>query len=76
MYAEKGNILKEQALILGCTNAAGIYDGGTNAPPVPSGTYQMKIVREGYKSIIGEVEVHDAEQKTETIVFVIRLEKE
>ena len=76
MYAEKGNIRKEQALILGRTNAAGIYDGGADAPLVPSGTYQMKIVREGYKSIIGEVEVHDAEQKTETIVFVIRLEKE
>lgn len=76
MYAEKGSITKEHALILGRTDATGKYDGGANAPMIAPGKYKMKIVREGYKSAIGEVEVRATNQASDSVLIVVRLERE
>jgi len=76
MYAEKGSITKDHALILGRTDATGKYDGGANAPLIAPGKYKMKIVREGYKSAIGDMEVRATNQPGDTALIVVRLEKE
>lgn len=53
----KGEIKREDILLLGRTNEAGYFDSAEKGTNLKSGTYPVKIVREGYQSFVSTLEV-------------------
>ncbi|MFL6283792.1 MAG: caspase family protein, partial [Pyrinomonadaceae bacterium] len=52
----KGEIKREDILLLGRTNEHGYFDSSERNMSIKPGTYPVKIVREGYQSFVSEVE--------------------
>ena len=53
----KGEIRREDILMLGRTNENGMFDSDAKGVTIPPGTYPIKVVREGYKTILSTLEV-------------------
>ncbi|HEX7315717.1 MAG TPA: caspase family protein [Pyrinomonadaceae bacterium] len=53
----KGEIKREDILLLGRTNESGYFDSAEKGTNLQSGTYPVKIVREGYQSFVSTLEV-------------------
>lgn len=53
----KGEIRREDILMLGRTNENGMFDSDAKGVSIPPGTYPIKVVREGYKTFLSTLEV-------------------
>lgn len=53
----KGEIKREDILLLGRTNESGYFDSADKGTNLTSGTYPVKVVREGYQSFVSTMEV-------------------
>lgn len=53
----KGEIKREDILLLGRTNEAGYFDSAEKGASLKPGTYPVKVVREGYQSFVSTMEV-------------------
>jgi hypothetical protein len=79
----QGHVRREDAFALGRTNAKGIFDasrredmGATNSTIlIPPGRYVVKVVKEGYRTFIDEVEITEGSQPG-FAVLSFRLAKE
>lgn len=58
----KGEIRREDILMLGRTNANGIFDSDAKGVVIEPGTYPIKVVREGYKTFLSTLEVRQGEK--------------
>jgi hypothetical protein len=58
----KGEIRREDILMLGRTNENGIFDSDAKGVVIPPGTYPIKVVREGYKTFLSSLEVRQGEK--------------
>lgn len=70
--ADRTQLSKSDVLILGKTNAKGLYDSSSTT--LPAGNYQIKVVKQGYKAFIKEMNV--TESKNGVSVFVFKLVRE
>jgi hypothetical protein len=78
-----GRVRREDAFALGRTNARGIFDasrpedaGSNNSTLlIPPGRYVVKVVKEGYRSFVDEVEIREGSQPG-FAVLSFRLAKE
>ncbi|MGB8509288.1 MAG: caspase family protein [Pyrinomonadaceae bacterium] len=66
----KGQIKREDILLLGRTNENGYFDSEEKNTSIKAGTYPVKIVREGYKSFISTMEVRQGEKEGYAILAV------
>jgi hypothetical protein len=71
----KGEIKREDILLLGRTNEHGYFDSAEKSMSIRPGTYPVKIVREGYQSFVSEVEVRQG-QKAGYAILAVRLAAE
>jgi hypothetical protein len=71
----KGEIRREDILLLGRTNEHGYFDSSEKNMSIKPGTYPVKIVREGYQSFISEVEIKQ-DQKAGYAILAVRLAAE
>ena len=53
----KGEIRREDILMLGRTNENGVFDSEAKGVTIEAGTYPIKVVREGYKTFLSTLEV-------------------
>jgi hypothetical protein len=53
----KGEIKREDILMLGRTNENGMFDSDAKGVTIPPGTYPIKVVREGYQTFLSTLEV-------------------
>jgi hypothetical protein len=53
----KGEIRREDILMLGRTNENGMFDSDAKGVTIAPGTYPIKVVREGYKTFLSTLEV-------------------
>jgi Caspase domain len=53
----KGEIKREDILMLGRTNENGMFDSDAKGVTIAPGTYPIKVVREGYKTFLSTLEV-------------------
>jgi hypothetical protein len=71
----KGEIKREDLLLLGRTNEHGYFDSSEKNVSIKPGTYPVKIVREGYQSFVSEVEIRQG-QKAGYAILAVRLAAE
>lgn len=71
----KGEIKREDILLLGRTNEHGYFDSAEKSMSIRPGTYPVKIVREGYQSFVSEVEIRQG-QKAGYAILAVRLAAE
>ncbi|MFL6285013.1 MAG: PEGA domain-containing protein, partial [Pyrinomonadaceae bacterium] len=71
----KGEIKREDILLLGRTNEHGYFDSSERNMSIKPGTYPVKIVREGYQSFVSEVEIRQG-QKAGYAILAVRLAAE
>lgn len=72
----KGSIRKEDTLILGRTDADGIFDSGAKGETLLPGTYPVKIVREGYKTYQSTLTIGGSSALEGYAVLAFRLDVE
>ena len=53
----KGEIRREDILMLGRTNENGVFDSEAKGVTIEAGTYPIKVVREGYQTFLSTLEV-------------------
>jgi hypothetical protein len=53
----KGEIKREDILMLGRTNESGMFDSEAKGVTIAPGTYPIKVVREGYQTFLSTLEV-------------------
>ena len=71
----KGEIKRADILLLGRTNEHGYFDSSEKNMSIKPGTYPVKIVREGYRSFVSEVEVRQG-KKAGYAILAVRLAAE
>jgi hypothetical protein len=71
----KGAIKREDILLLGRTNEHGYFDSSEKNMSIKPGTYPVKIVREGYRSFVSEVEIRQG-KKAGYAILAVRLAAE
>lgn len=71
----KGEIKREDILLLGRTNEKGYFDSAARGTSIKPGTYPVKVVREGYQSFISTMEVMQG-QKAGYAILAVRLAAE
>jgi hypothetical protein len=72
----KGEIRREDILMLGRTNADGIFDSDAKGVTIAPGTYPVKVVREGYETFLSTLEVKQSGKKAGYAVLAFRLAAE
>jgi caspase domain-containing protein len=58
----KGEIRREDILMLGRTNENGQFDSDAKGVTIEPGTYPIKVVREGYKTFLSTLEVRPGDK--------------
>ncbi len=53
----KGEIRREDILMLGRTNASGVFNSDEKGTNIKAGVYPIKVVREGYQTFLSTLEV-------------------
>lgn len=71
----KGEIKREDILLLGRTNEHGYFDSSEKNTSVKAGAYPVKIVREGYQSFVSTVEIREG-RKAGYAILAVRLAAE
>ena len=71
----KGEIRREDILMLGRTNQDGVFDSEAKGVTIEAGTYPVKVVREGYKTFLSTLEVRQG-PKAGYAVLAFRLASE
>lgn len=69
-----GRVRRDDAYILGRTNDRGFFDSEKISRTLALGNYQIKVVKEGYKAFIRDMNV--VESKNGVTTFLFTLEKE
>jgi hypothetical protein len=71
----KGEIKREDILMLGRTNENGMFDSDAKGVTIAPGTYPIKVVREGYQTFLSTLEVRQG-AKAGYAVLAFRLTAE
>ncbi|HEV7486051.1 MAG TPA: caspase family protein [Thermoanaerobaculia bacterium] len=71
----KGEIKREDILMLGRTNENGVFDSDAKGVTIAPGTYPIKVVREGYQTFLSTLEVRQG-AKAGYAVLAFRLTAE
>lgn len=71
----KGEIRREDILMLGRTNEAGSFNSNDKGTDIKPGTYPIKVVREGYQTFLSTIEVRQG-AKAGYAILAIRLAAE
>ena len=71
----KGEIRREDILMLGRTNENGVFDSDAKGVTIEAGTYPIKVVREGYQTFLSTLEVRQG-AKSGYAILAFRLAAE
>ncbi len=75
-HGADGQIRKEDTLLLGMTDAKGLFDSSKKGVSLQKQTYLLKVVKEGYVSFVGEREVVSSKADAGMAILSIKLKKE